>query len=80
MFFTRCCLEAWLCCSMGTHIDVNVCLRVWTSNTFYDSQLDMIDCVLFFHQDEVFMDPIRLHVHSVRRVFSGPLDDCVQVA
>lgn len=40
----------------------------------------MIDCVLFSHQDEVFMDPIRLHVHSVRRVFSGPLDDCVQVA
>lgn len=26
------------------------------------------------------MDPVRLHVHSVRRVFSRALDDCVKVA
>ncbi|MEQ2198245.1 hypothetical protein XENOCAPTIV_010032 [Xenoophorus captivus] len=39
-----------------------------------------IGCLVSVLQDEVFMDAIRLHVHCVRRVFSRPLDDCVQMA
>lgn len=31
-------------------------------------------------QDEVFVDAVRLHVHSLRHLFSRPVDDCVPVA